>query len=176
MDRSECDKSTQGNNNSKTSISCWRKWVGLRVVRGEEWKGQTHRTSSRGRGSWSAPTRTRTWNPLTKSPAMLSQNSRNSALFDSLAAINCHRHQHGQSERALGSRTREKIPGNPWQTPLRTNTGRRPAIATSTAGVPEPRGTFSAPNGTMSSRPPSGAPGRPGSEPSEPVPMTGSED
>ena len=38
-----------------------------RGVRGEEARGQKHRTPSYGRGSESAPTRTRTWNPLIKS-------------------------------------------------------------------------------------------------------------
>jgi hypothetical protein len=42
------------------------KWVGMRGARVEEAEGQIHRTPSRGRGSWSAPTRTRTWNPLIK--------------------------------------------------------------------------------------------------------------
>ena len=37
-----------------------------RGVRGEEARGQKHRTPSYGRGSESAPTRTRTWNPLIK--------------------------------------------------------------------------------------------------------------
>src|SRR5512136_1048510 len=40
---------------------------GFEVMRGEEAKGQKHRTPSHGRGSESAPTRTRTWNPLIKS-------------------------------------------------------------------------------------------------------------
>ena len=41
-------------------------WNGLRGAHGEEAEGQKHRTPSHGRGSRSAPTRTRTWNPLIK--------------------------------------------------------------------------------------------------------------
>ncbi len=38
-----------------------------------------------------APTRTRTWNPLIKSPAMMTQDAQNRALLGSWVAINCHK-------------------------------------------------------------------------------------
>jgi hypothetical protein len=43
-----------------------QKWVGMRDVRLKKAEGHKHRTPSHGRGSESAPTRTRTWNPLIK--------------------------------------------------------------------------------------------------------------
>jgi len=39
----------------------------------------------------SAPTRTRTWNPLIKSPAMISHNGQNRAVLGSLSVITCHK-------------------------------------------------------------------------------------
>ena len=44
-----------------------RKWTRLGWVRGGKLFTEKHRTLSLGRGSASAPTRTRTWNPLIKS-------------------------------------------------------------------------------------------------------------
>jgi hypothetical protein len=38
-----------------------------------------------------APTRTRTWNPLIKSPAMISQNTENRAVLCSSVVITCHK-------------------------------------------------------------------------------------
>jgi len=38
-----------------------------------------------------APTRTRTWNPLIKSPTMTTQNTQNGALLGTWVAINCYR-------------------------------------------------------------------------------------